>query len=63
MRHQDEYTEADRLYAEWVTARDKINAIDYGQATEDWEGQRGEFVQAMEEAAGRYHNLTGRFPA
>lgn len=63
MRLQSEYTEVDRVYAEWVTARDKINAIDYGQACEDWDGQRTELVMGMEDAASRYRNLTGRSPA
>lgn len=62
MRHQHEYTEADRLYAEWVTVRDKVNAIDYGQASEDWDGQRNEFVSQIEAVACRYRDLTGRMP-
>ncbi|MFG3454535.1 MULTISPECIES: hypothetical protein [Stutzerimonas] len=59
MKQQDEYTEEDRLYGAWLGLRDRINKIDYGQATEDFPGQRSDLYLQMEELASKYRQITG----
>ncbi|HBN9243721.1 hypothetical protein ACF0C0_12460 [Pseudomonas aeruginosa] len=59
MKQQDEYTEEDRIYGAWLGLRNRINKIDYGQATEDFPGQRSDLYRQMEALESKYRGLTG----
>lgn len=59
MKAQENYSEADRIYGAWLGLRNQINKIDYGQANEDWPGQRNELYEKSEELATQYRQLTG----
>ncbi|MEA8592287.1 hypothetical protein PZT57_26935 [Pseudomonas aeruginosa] len=59
MKEQENYSEADRIYGAWLGVRNQINKIDYGQANEDWPGQRHELFEKSEELASQYRQLTG----
>lgn len=63
MRDQAEYTDKDRIYGEWCSKRDQINAIDYGQAEEVFQGQRVDLLIERDELAKQFKLLTGTLPA
>ncbi len=59
MKRQEDYTEADRMYGDWLAATNRINKIDYGQADEDWEGERQQLHEKASALASQYTALTG----
>lgn len=60
MKDQGEYTEEDRIYGAWLGVRSRIHKIDYGQADEDFPGQRSVLYGEMEDLAAKYREITGR---
>ncbi|WP_213664187.1 hypothetical protein [Stutzerimonas stutzeri] len=59
MKPQEDYTEADRIYGAWLAAKNRINKIDYGQADEDWEGERRHLHEKASALEAEYEALTG----
>ncbi len=59
MKSQEDYTEADRIYGAWLAAKNRINKIDYGQADEDWEGERHQLHEKAASLEAEYAALTG----
>ncbi|HBN7635600.1 TPA: hypothetical protein L3852_005711 [Pseudomonas aeruginosa] len=48
-----------RLNGAWLGLRGRINKLDYGQAVEDFPGQRSDLYRQMVELESQYRQLTG----